>query len=151
RRRLPRMPVRLGNELRSRQPLARPGGPRRPDPRRPRLHHMSPSPAARDAADWASRIAERLPPGDVRELSRAAAEGPDAVRSLRARTPAPVLREACDQLAARLVSSDRGYLAGLLAGAARAIERARQHQALSVVWTGPESGITTSRLTAATV
>jgi cardiolipin synthase A/B len=109
---------------------------------------MSPGP---DATDWASRIAERLPPGDVGELSRAAAEGPDAVRSLRARTPAPVLREACDQLAARLVTGDPGYLAGLLAGAARATERARQHQSLSVVWTGPESGITTSRLTAATI
>jgi cardiolipin synthase A/B len=39
----------------------------------------------------------------------------------------------------------------LLAGAARSVERAHQHQAVDVAWTGPESGVTTSRLTAATV
>jgi phosphatidylserine/phosphatidylglycerophosphate/cardiolipin synthase-like enzyme len=104
-----------------------------------------------DAADWASRTAERLPPGDVRALARAAAEGPDAVRRLRAQTPAPVLRDACDQLLSGLARSEPGYLAGLLTGATRAIERARQHQSLGVVWTGPESGINTGRLTAATV
>jgi cardiolipin synthase len=104
-----------------------------------------------EAADWASRTSELLPSADVRELARAAAEGPDAVRRLRARTPAPVLRDACDQLLARLVVNEPGYLTGLLVGTTRAVERARQHQSLSVVWTGPESGITTGRLTAATV
>jgi phosphatidylserine/phosphatidylglycerophosphate/cardiolipin synthase-like enzyme len=39
----------------------------------------------------------------------------------------------------------------LLAGAARAVERARRYRSVSVVWTGPESGIWTSRLTAAAV
>jgi phosphatidylserine/phosphatidylglycerophosphate/cardiolipin synthase-like enzyme len=103
-----------------------------------------------DAADWASRIAEELPGPDVRRLARAASGGPSAVRQLRARTPAPVLREACDQLLARLTGEDP-YLAGLLTGAARAVERAGQHQTIDVVWTGPESGITTGRLTAAAV
>jgi phosphatidylserine/phosphatidylglycerophosphate/cardiolipin synthase-like enzyme len=103
-----------------------------------------------DAADWASRIAEELPGPDVRRLARAASGGPPAVRLLRARTSAPVLREACDQLLARLTGEDP-YLAGLLTGAARAVERASQHQTIDVVWTGPESGITTSRLTAAAV
>lgn len=105
----------------------------------------------RDVTDWASRIAERLPSSDVHGLARAAAEGPHAVRRLRTQTPAPVLRDACDQLLMRLATDEPGYLAGLLAGATRAIERVRQQQSLSVVWTGPESGITTSRLTAATV
>ncbi len=103
-----------------------------------------------DPADWASRIAERLPAPDVRRLARAAAGGPEAARRLRAQTAAPVLRDACDQLLARTAAADP-YLAGLLAGAARAVERARQHQSVDVVWTGPESGVTTSRLTAATV
>jgi len=103
-----------------------------------------------DTADWASRIAEELPGPDVRQLARAASSGPPAVRHLRARTPAPVLRDACDQLLARLTGEDP-YLAGLLTGAARAVERAGQHQTIDVVWTGPESGITTGRLTAATV
>lgn len=103
-----------------------------------------------DAANWASRIAEELPGPDVRRLARAASGGPLAVRQLRARTPAPVLRDACDQLLTRITSEDP-YITGLLTGAARAVERAGQHQAIDVVWTGPESGITTGRLTAATV
>ena len=103
-----------------------------------------------DAADWASRIAEELPGPDVRRLARAASGGPLAVRQLRARTPAPVLRDVCDQLLTRLTGEDP-YLAGLLTGAARAVERAGRRQSIDVVWTGPESGITTSRLTAAAV
>lgn len=44
-----------------------------------------------------------------------------------------------------------GILSGLLAGAAQAVSRARRHQSVSVVWTDPESGITSSRLTTATI
>jgi cardiolipin synthase A/B len=104
-----------------------------------------------DAADWASQIAERLPAADVRELARAAAEGIGAVHALRAATAAPVLRNTCDQLLTKLEHAGEAYVAGLLAGAARAVERAHRHQSVDVVWTGPESGITTSRLTAAAV
>ncbi|MGH3221079.1 MAG: DISARM system phospholipase D-like protein DrmC [Streptosporangiaceae bacterium] len=110
-----------------------------------------PPPVHADAAEWASRIAERLPAADVRELARAAAAGVPAVRALRAATAAPILRSACDQLLSRLDHLDPAYLAGLLDGAARAVERAHRHQSVDVVWTGPESGVTTSRLTAATV
>jgi cardiolipin synthase A/B len=108
-------------------------------------------PAATDAADWACRVAERLPSADIRKLAHAAAQGILVVRALRAATAAPVLRTACDQLLAKLDRCDPAYLAGLLAGAARAVERAHRHQSVSVVWTGPESSVTTSRLTAATV
>ena len=87
----------------------------------------------------------RCPPARPRRR-----RGPGSVRQLRARTPAPVLRNACDQLLTRLNGEDP-YLAGLLAGAARAIERTRRHQSIDVVWTGPDSGVTTGRLTAATV
>ena len=66
--------------------------------------------------------------------------------------PAPsILRDACDQLLHRLANAESAYLAGLLTGTARAVERARRHQAVSVVWTGPESGVSSSRLTAAAV
>ena len=69
-----------------------------------------------------------------------------------ARQQAPsILRDACDQLSKRLAYAEPAYLSGLLAGAARAVERARQHQTVSVVWTGPESGVSSSRLTAAAV
>jgi phosphatidylserine/phosphatidylglycerophosphate/cardiolipin synthase-like enzyme len=104
-----------------------------------------------DDADWASDVAEHLPPSDVRQLARAAAEGAPAVRTLRAATAAPVLRSACDQLIARLTSADPAFLAGSLAGAASAVERGHRHQSVEVVWTGPESEVTTSRLTAAAV
>ena len=104
-----------------------------------------------DAADWASRIAEQLPPADVRQLARAAADGIPAVRGLRATAGASVLRNAYDQLLTKLNTADPACIAGLLAGAARAVERAHRHQSIHVVWTGPESGVTSSRLTAATV
>ena len=51
----------------------------------------------------------------------------------------------------RLGYAEPAYLAGLLTGTARAVERARRHQSVSVVWTGPESGVSSSRLTAAAV
>ena len=104
-----------------------------------------------DAADWASRIAERLPAPDVRQLARAAAGGQDGRPAGSAgRPPHP----SCGTPAISSwpgSSGEDAYLAGLLAGAARAVERARQHQSIDVVWTGPESGITTGRLTAAAV
>jgi cardiolipin synthase len=107
-------------------------------------------------ADWASRIAEHLPASDVLQLASATAGGEDAVRSFRGQATAPVVREACDQVLTRLGSScgtggQPAYVAGLLAGAAAAVQRARKRQSLDVVWTGPESGIATSRLTAAAV
>jgi cardiolipin synthase A/B len=104
-----------------------------------------------DAEDWACRLAGRLPSGDVRHLALAAAQGERGVQQLRAATASPILRDACDQLVLRLRSAESAYLSGLLAGAARAVERARNYQSVSVVWTGPDSGVSSSRLTAATV
>ncbi len=103
------------------------------------------------AADWASRTAERLPTADVRRLAEAATAGEPGVRQLRATTGSAIVRDACDQLLHRLSYAEPAYLAGLLTGTARAVERARRHQSVSVVWTGPESGISSSRLTAAAV
>jgi len=108
-------------------------------------------PRNEDSAGWASRIAEHLPAADVRRLASAAAEGPAVVRVLRGQAGAAVLRRACDELLAMLPSEDPAYLAGLLAGAAEAVDRARHRQSLDVVWTGPETGSGAGRLTAATV
>jgi cardiolipin synthase A/B len=111
----------------------------------------SPVSHSRDVEDWTCRLAERLPSGDVQRLARAAAAGEPGVRQLRAMTASPILRDACDQLLRRLRHAESAYLSGLLAGAARAVERTRRHQSMSVVWTGPESGVSSSRLTAAAV
>ncbi len=104
-----------------------------------------------DAEDWACHLAGRLPASDVRYLARAVAQGEPGVQQLRAATASPILRDACDQLLRRLRSTESAYLSGLLVGAAHAIERARHYQSVSVVWTGPESGVSSSRLTAAAV
>lgn len=104
---------------------------------------------SRDVEEWACRLADRLPSGDVRHLARAAAGGEPGVRQLRATTASPILRDACEQLLRRLRHAESVYLSGLLTGAACAVERARRNQSVSVVWTGPESGVSSSRLTAA--
>jgi len=103
------------------------------------------------AADWACRTAEQLPSGDVRRLAEAAAAGEPGVRRLRAGAGSAILRDACAQLLHQLGHADPAYLAGLLTGTARAVERVRRQQSVSVVWTGPESGVSSSRLTAAAV
>lgn len=108
-------------------------------------------PLGDDSAVWASRIAEQLPAADVRRLASAAAQGSHTVRALRRQAGAAVLRSACDQLLGRLSGENPTYLAGLLAGAAQAVDRGRQRQSLDVVWTGPETGSGAGRLTAATV
>src|SRR5579875_2886337 len=157
RRRLPRRPVRLRDQLRGRQQVARPRRPGRPDRRRPGVPGRlsadrvmtatgHPAAAGEDAADWAARLAGRLPAADVGGLA-----GAPAVRALRAATAAPVVRTACDELLAWIDRAGPAYLAGLLAGAARAIQQARRNQSVDVVWTGPESAVTTGRLTAAAV
>lgn len=104
-----------------------------------------------DLAAWASRIAERLPTTDVRQLADAAAAGPGAVRGLRGRAGAAVLRSACNELLGKLPHADLAYVAGLLTGAGEAVARARRHQHIDVVWTGPQTASGTERLTAATV
>jgi len=104
-----------------------------------------------DLVEWACRLTERLPSADIRRLAAAAAGGEPGIVSLRATAASSILREACGQLAHRLTYAEPAYLAGLLAGAAGAVERSRRRQSLSVVWTGPESHVTGSRLTAATV
>jgi cardiolipin synthase len=104
-----------------------------------------------DMADWACRLGERLPAADVRRLAEAAALGEPGVRQLRAMAGSVILRDACDQLRRRLAYAEPAYLSGLLAGAVHAVSRARQRQSVSVVWTGPDSGVSSSRLTAAAV
>jgi phosphatidylserine/phosphatidylglycerophosphate/cardiolipin synthase-like enzyme len=106
---------------------------------------------SQDVADWACRLGERLPTADVRRLAEAAALGEPGVRRLRATAGSVILRDACDQLRKRLAYAEPAYLSGLLAGAGHAASRARQRQSVSVVWTGPESGLSSSRLTAAAV
>jgi phosphatidylserine/phosphatidylglycerophosphate/cardiolipin synthase-like enzyme len=123
-------------------------------------------------AELACRLAESLPAADLADLGAAVARGRVGLLALRARAASPVVRGACDDLLAAGASSgerrgedrlgpDRmgerrlddggqgdAWLAGALAGAAAAVGRASRAQSIEVIWTGPESDIDTSRLTA---
>lgn len=104
-----------------------------------------------DPVTLAATLAEQLPRADIVRLAEAASAGPGNVMALRSTASSSVVRRACDQVAACLHKWPGPYVAGALAGAAAAIVRFRAAQAVDVVWTGPESNITTSRLTAAVV
>lgn len=100
---------------------------------------------------WACGLAGQLPAGDIRRLARAAETGEAGVRRLRSTTGSTVVRAACDELADWLGRAEPLYLSGLLTGAATAVAAARKERSVTVVWTGPESGVTSSRFTSATV
>lgn len=97
-------------------------------------------------------IARRLPATDVDALARATAGGVWALRRLRGTTGSAELRHACRELETCLVDgAGAAALAGVLLGAGDAWRAASSDAVVDVVWTGPESSVTTSRLTAAVV
>jgi phosphatidylserine/phosphatidylglycerophosphate/cardiolipin synthase-like enzyme len=105
-----------------------------------------------DAVDVIARLAERLPADDLAALAAAALGGTDAVTDRKAHAASTAVRSACDDLLAILRGgADLAFVAGALRGAARATQRARQHSAIDIVWTGPGSNVTTSRLTSTVV
>jgi cardiolipin synthase A/B len=102
-------------------------------------------------ATVAARLAQDLPGPDMDALGDAAIQGATAVRRLGARASAPVLRGACDEVLALLAVSPAPFVAGALLGAACGVRAERRRQTVDVVWTGPPSAVTTSRLTSAVV
>lgn len=107
---------------------------------------MSDNPAALAAA-----LAEQLPRADIERLAKAASGGRRKIQALRATASSPVIRRACDQVEACLHDWPGAYVEGTLAGAAAATGRSRESHSIDIVWTGPQSTITTSRLTAAVI
>ncbi|MDA8045705.1 MAG: DISARM system phospholipase D-like protein DrmC [Actinomycetota bacterium] len=118
-------------------------------------------PSGTDDTDGASHIeelvaalAQRLPAFDLDRLSRAAAAGPSGLAELRAVAPSPLLRDACVALTQawkRRIRPEALWVSGLVAGAAAASRRDGQRGGIDVVWTGPDSGVDTARLTAPTI
>ncbi|MFE3495657.1 DISARM system phospholipase D-like protein DrmC [Streptomyces sp. NPDC059175] len=92
-------------------------------------------------------LARELPSQDLYALSVAAGGGIDGLRDLRAQASSNIIRRACSQLIACLAHCSPDYLAGALAAVAAA-DTSRKAQAIDVVWTGPHTRITSSRLTA---
>jgi phosphatidylserine/phosphatidylglycerophosphate/cardiolipin synthase-like enzyme len=104
-----------------------------------------------EAVAVACTLAQRLPVDDLRALSDGAMEGRDGLMALRARAASNLMRWACDQLLAVPSRCSAQFMAGALAGAAQAVHEQRQSESVDVVWTGPASGVNTSRLTAAVI
>ncbi len=104
-----------------------------------------------DVGETILGLTDQLPVSDVELLARVAAGGAKEVESLRSRSGSPALRAACGELLVLLGDHPADYLAGVLEGIAVAVSRERRHQQVDVVWTGPESDVDTSRLTAAVV
>ncbi len=105
-----------------------------------------------DVGAAAARLADRLPPDDVRRLAEAALAGTEGLALARKRAGTGVLRGAVDE-AARLLAAGTApqLLAGALLGAGCAVAQERGRQRVDVVWTGPHSSVSASRLTSAVV
>jgi cardiolipin synthase A/B len=102
---------------------------------------------SRSALGTVSSLARHLPAAAIEDLSEAAATGPDGLHRLRSRTGVSTVRAACDRLVAELQDGvDPSYLAGALATAGLLVAEQRR-SSIDVVWTGPDSGRTSTRLT----
>jgi len=101
-------------------------------------------------AERAAAWARTLPAVELKILADAASKGMRAVAALRAETSHAEMLRACDWVAC-LVADGRGaYVGGLLEGALTERERAST-ETVEVVWTGPPTDVTSSRLTIAVI
>jgi phosphatidylserine/phosphatidylglycerophosphate/cardiolipin synthase-like enzyme len=94
-------------------------------------------------------IALSLPPRDCERIAAAmTAAGRDGLRHFAQITAGTLLRGAASELLeAWTIDRLPAEVAGLLRGASAGIARQRMEQAIDVVWTGPDSGLSTSRST----
>jgi cardiolipin synthase A/B len=102
---------------------------------------------SQSALGTVSGLARHLPAAAMQDLSEAAAAGAGGLHRLRSRTGVSTVRVACDRLVAELQRGvDASYLAGALASAGLLVADQRR-SSIDVVWTGPDSGRTSTRLT----
>src|SRR3954447_25603974 len=102
-----------------------------------------------DPIDKLVHLASTLPDQALERLIAATRGGPGTLATFRAGTGTGPVRTACAAVeAARMLRSDH-ELAGVLDGLRRS--RKRDAPQIDVVWSGPPSGVTTHRLTSATV
>ena len=132
---LPRLPVRLRDQLRDQQPMAR--------PRRTRRHHRGRAglPVTRSLdLTMIAALSRRLPQADLTRLSDALINGQNGLHRLRSTAGSDVLRAACTELTSAIeLGTDARLLAGALLGAAATAVRLRDEVRVDVVWTGPTS------------
>jgi phosphatidylserine/phosphatidylglycerophosphate/cardiolipin synthase-like enzyme len=105
-----------------------------------------------DVAAVAAGLTEHLPADDVTRLATAALGGPQQIMQLKACASSGAVRSACDDVLELLGKGiAEAFIAGALQGAAHAVHRARAQATTDVVWTGPPSPVTNSRLTSVVV
>jgi cardiolipin synthase len=101
-------------------------------------------------ADRLLRWVREAPAVDLAALAKAARSGPAELATFRAESSHPKVLLACADIAAAVAAGEGPYIAGILEGAL-----AHQHsvsgESIEVVWTGPKSAVTTSRLTSAVI
>ena len=100
--------------------------------------------------DGLVRWVRRVPAVDLLALTQAARTGPVALAAFRADCSHADVLLACDDIAELVAAGDGPYVAGFLEGALDQ-QRSTGGQSVDVVWTGPTSSVTSSRLTAAVI
>jgi cardiolipin synthase len=94
------------------------------------------------------QLVGQLPEQDVSRIA-AALQGGGGLKRLRSQAGSPALRSACDEARQAAADTSASFVAGVLLGALATRQR-RQHRT-DAVWSGPSSGVKTSRLTSAAV
>lgn len=95
------------------------------------------------------RMADHLPERDLTTLVAALADGTTGLERFRMRAAAPAVRRACQTVLDAITATSVPFAQGVLLGAVNV--RRTATPVLDVVWTGPASTVTTSRLTSAAV
>jgi len=102
--------------------------------------------------DRVAALAGDLPGNDIARLAHAATGGIPALNELRGNSANDRLRTACQTLIETIHhGADPLTLAGALLGSGATARRLRHEASVDVVWTGPTSEITTSRVTSAVI
>lgn len=92
-------------------------------------------------------LASHLPTDDLTAIADAAHRGPTGLIALRARSPSPVLRDACNRLLPHATEPTGPQLTAALTAASAAFQAAAAHQSVEIVWTGPDAEHPLDRLT----
>lgn len=100
-------------------------------------------------SDCLVRVTAQLPERDVAALAAALDGGYAGLERHRVHASSPAIRNACDTVRAAVNATSALFAAGVLLGALQA--RKMRASTLDVVWTGPPSKVTTSRLTSAAI
>jgi cardiolipin synthase len=96
------------------------------------------------------RWVRELPAVELLELAQAVRSGPSSLAAFKAGSSHSRVLMACGDLKESVAAGHGGYIAGILEGAL-AQQRSASDETIDVVWTGPTSSVTTSRLTSAVI